>query len=715
MIDHISFKTIRVTSFGFLIFINLFVGIFFYFQMGELIHEISAPIKKERPFLSDILKIQNLTSTLDLRLHDQIAGDIIDNTSSLQIIEMIFSELESLRKQNIIQDEEKIYIDTFTKNLKQLRVALIYYRNNKLYDSSSSSSDELFEIIDDSLTGINQNLTNIISTLRRQINESDLKVLKDVKFAQKTLIFIFSLVVIGSLLVFFLFNMSLSANLRKLIQGTNMLGAGDLEWRIKSKFNDEFGKLSHAFDEMAQKISTSNKQISHQTYKIEKLAYYDPLTELPNRVTFIARLKEEIERASRGNEKLAVLFIDLDDFKIVNDIYGHDIGDILLKQVAERMTQHTRLSDTVARLGGDEFTILLTQQNSSEDSSFVGKRILQDLNRPFDISNRIVKELNRPFRIKEKEINISSSIGIAIYPDNGESAADILRNADTAMYAAKAEGKNNFRFCSEEMANKMQELFQTEKDMRSALVNDEFVLYYQPQIDLKTEKICGLEALIRWIHPEKGFIPPVDFIPLAEERGIINDITKWVLRTVCKQQNLWEKSGCSPVPVMVNLSARDFYQQDIEKFITDLINKEDIAPSLLGIEVTETSVMEDKTNAVKTLANIKKLGIKIALDDFGTGYSSLNYLQILPIDVVKIDRSFIHEITSSPKNAAITEAIIAMSHTLGLKVLVEGVETNEQSEFIKEIQCDYVQGYLFSKPLPEKEITPLLKQDLRKF
>ncbi len=714
MINFISFKTIRVTSFGLLIFINLFVGIFFYFQMGELIREISAPIEKERPFLSDILKIQNLTSALDLSLHDQIAGNIIDNAAALKIIETISSELESLEKENTIKDEEKVYINTFTKNLKQLKVALIYYKNNKLYDSASSSSDELFEIIGESLTGINQSLASVISTLRRQINYYDLKALKDVKFTQKTLIFIFSVVVAGSLLIFFLFNMSLSANLRKLIQGTNMLGSGDLEWRIKSNFNDEFGKLSNAFDDMAQKIAESNKQISHQTYKIEKLAYYDPLTELPNRITFLARLKEEIERASRGNEKLAVLFIDLDDFKIVNDIYGHDIGDILLKLVAERMTQHTRVSDTVARLGGDEFTILLTQQNSSVDSSFVGKRILQDLNRPFDISSRIVKELNRPFFIKEKVINISSSIGISIYPDNGKNAVDVLKNADAAMYAAKTAGKNSFKFCSEEMTNKMQELFQTEKDLRRALDSDEFVLYYQPQIDLETEKLCGLEALIRWIHPQKGFIPPIDFIPLAEERGIINDITKWVLRTVCKQQKLWEESGCSPVPVMVNLSARDFYQQNIEKFITDLIIGKNIDPSLLGIEVTETSVMEDKTNAITTLLKFKKLGLKIALDDFGTGYSSLNYLQLLPIDVVKIDRSFIENITSDPKNAAITQAIITMSHALGLKVLVEGVETNEQSEFIKEIQCDLVQGYLFSKPLPEKEITQILQQGFRK-
>lgn len=691
-----SFKIIRLTSFGFLIFFNLMMGVFFYVKLDHLYQQVSSPIESERPFLSDIIDTQTLTTSLDLHLHKQIAGDIVDNEETLEIIAMIFKKLKSLANQNIIKAEEKEQLLNFTKNLKKLQFALIYYKKNQTYDAASSSSEELYEIIDETLTDINKNLNETISIIQRQINESDVAVLGKVKFIQQTLIIVFFIVASISLFVLFLFNKSLATNLQVLIQGTSMLGQGNLEWRIKSNFDDEFGKLSNAFDSMSQKLSETNQQLLQQTKKIKKLAYYDSLTELANRTTFITRLQQEIERASRVKENLSILFVDLDDFKLTNDIYGHDVGDLLLKQVAERMTRQARLSDIVARFGGDEFTLLLTQQPSSIESSLVGLRILN--------------ELNRPFHILGKEISISSSIGVAIYPENGTKAQELLKNADMAMYVAKSEGKNIIKYCSQEMADRVNKMFQTEIDLRKAMVNDELILHYQPQVDLKNKQLSGLEALIRWVHPQKGFVPPMDFIPLAEERGLIYEITKWVLKTACRQQQAWKSAGYSIVPIMINLSAKDFFQPDLEKDIKDILAQERIDPTLIGIEVTETSVMKDKRVAIETLTQIKKMGIKVALDDFGTGYSSLNYLKLLPIDVVKIDRSFVRDIQSDSQNEVITSAIVAMAHALNLTVLAEGVETDEQLEIIEKIQCDFVQGYLFSKPVAAEEISPMLQR-----
>ena len=419
-------------------------------------------------------------------------------------------------------------------------------------------------------------------------------------------------------------------------------------------------------------------------------------------------------RAKRNNEKLGVLYIDLDDFKLINDSYGHDVGDFLLIGVAERLKKHTRLSDTVARLAGDEFTVILPQLNSYQDSAIIGQRILEKASCPFGLSQRIIEELSQPFEIYSNTLTVSSSIGIAVYPDNGTTAQEILNSADTAMYSAKQEGKNRYKYCTEEMTLKSISLHQNEQDIRQALAYEEFVLHYQPLIDLATKNIIGLEALIRWNHPQRGIISPVDFIPIAEDRGIIHDISKWIIADVLKQHKLWKKTGCRMIPVTVNLSSRDFFQQGIEKYIFDLLKKDEQFRGFLGIEVTETTIMEDRENAIATLNRLKNIGVKIALDDFGTGYSSLNYLKLLPIDTVKIDRSFIKNIINDPKDASITESIISMSHSLNLKVLAEGVETPEQLEFLRSVHCDQAQGYLFSKPLPADEISKLLRESSEK-
>jgi len=710
MTNLISFKTIRFVCFGALFFVILFGGGLFFIELQAVVDSMSKPIQEERPYLNRILILQKLTSELHQSLHKQLSGSIIDNSASIKLIDHILPRVELLAAEKVIHEADMQYLDNFSKELQRLKIALTYYKEDRLHDSASSSAEEFFEIIDGSIIKINHNLNSIIGLVRRQIVDSDINILIGTQSIQLGLIGFLILIIIGTFVVLYVFNLFLSANLKKLIDGTKELGQGNFDWRIENRFDDEFGKLSASFNDMAGKISFSKDEIESQTKEIEKLAYYDSLTGLPNRNTFINKLEQEVARAERNNENMGVLYIDLDDFKIVNDSYGHDLGDLLLKAVGKRLTEHIRLSDTVARLAGDEFAIILPELNTYQDSANNPRMIPGDLSCPLYVSTRLIEELSRPFEIQNNSLTVSTSIGIAVYPDNGFTANEILHSADMAMYAAKSEGKNNFKYCTEEMTLKMLELLDIEQNIRQALYNEEFLLYYQPQVDLETLDIVGLEALIRWEHPQRGFIAPGDFIPIAEDRGFIQDISKWVLRDVYKQFRLWQQAGCTLVPVMVNLSARDFFNQGIEKHIIEILKNEEEFHGLLGIEVTETGMMDDRKNALETLKNLKKLGVKIALDDFGTGYSSLNYLQFLPIDTVKIDRSFVKNITSDPKNAAITEAIISMSHSLDLKVLAEGVETQEQHEIISEMKCDQVQGYFFYKPMPADEISKLLNK-----
>jgi diguanylate cyclase (GGDEF)-like protein len=692
-----------------IIFLNLAGGLFFILRLAEVEENMSKPIKETRPYLNKIIDLQKSTSELDLQLHKQLAGVMTENKEAIELISGILLKVTNLTEEKSTSAEDVQHLNSFTVELRKLKAALIYYQEFYRYDPTSSTAVELFEIIDEGIVNVNHDLNSIIAIIRREIAETDEKVLAGTHFIQLTLGFFLAGIILGTILIIFYFNKILSSNLGAIVTGTKEIGDGNLEWRIESKFDDEFGRLSTAFNNMAGKIAGSKHKILSQTEEIKRLAYYDALTELPNRNSFIDKLKQEVARAKRNNEKIAVLYIDLDDFKLVNDAFGHELGDRLLKEVGKRLQISSRLSDTVARLGGDEFAIILTDLNTYQDSSNIGQRILADISSPVDCSERIIADLAQPFEIENNSFTISSSIGIALYPENGKDATELLNSADTAMYSAKKEGKNRFTYCTEEMTLKMHELVESERNIRRALVDREFVLYFQPQVDLATKNIIGLEALIRWIHPLRGIIPPAEFIPIAEERGFIQDISKWVIREVFDQLKLWQESGCDLVPVMVNLSARDFYQQGIENYLVDIMKEEEEFRGLFGVEVTETGIMDDRENALSTLNKLHEMGIKIALDDFGTGYSSLNYLQYLPIDMVKIDRSFIRNITQNSKNAAITKAIISMSHTLNLLVLAEGIETEEQQEFVRSIHCDQAQGYLYHKPMPAEDICTLLQ------
>jgi diguanylate cyclase (GGDEF)-like protein len=429
--------------------------------------------------------------------------------------------------------------------------------------------------------------------------------------------------------------------------------------------------------------------------RIEHLAYYDALTELPNRSLFHDRVSQVLTRAERDGKEMAILFIDLDRFKTINDSLGHDIGDRLLQAVAQRMNGCLREADTISRLGGDEFVVLLPE-TGAQGAAHVAQNILERAVGPYDIAGH--------------QLSITSSIGISLYPHDGADVETLIKNADTAMYHAKDNGAATYQFFTREMNLAVFERLTVENGLRHALDTAQFVLYYQPQIDIKTGRTIGAEALIRWRHPQMGVLPAARFIEVAEETGLIVAIGEWVLHEACRQNREWQLDGLPAIPVAVNLSARQL-RKHIAQTVVRVLDETGLAASCLDLELTEHVMMQDAEATLTTLASLRSMGVKLSIDDFGTGYSSLAYLKRLPIDKVKIDRSFIRDITDAPDDRAIASAIIGMGHTLRLKVVAEGVETQPQLAFLRTEGCDEAQGYLFGRPMPAEEFADLLREE----
>ena len=430
------------------------------------------------------------------------------------------------------------------------------------------------------------------------------------------------------------------------------------------------------------------------TVEMEHLAYHDALTGLPNRPLFMDRLILSVAQASRSNQKLAVFFLDLDRFKDINDSLGHSMGDGLLKSVAERIRRCVREGDTVARFGGDEFTLLIPRIDHVDDAAKIAQKILETLKIPFSISDH--------------ELFVTTSVGISIYPNDGGDPETLVRNADSAMYRAKDQGRDNYQLYAPAMNARALERLALENMLRKAISHRELVLFYQPVADMTTKTIVGVEALIRWQHPELGLLSPAHFISVAETSGLIIPIGDWVLRTACKQTKTWQKRIDSELTVAVNLSARQFQQPNLTEIIAEVLEETGLDAKSLELEITESNAMQNAENTIYTLRELKALGVRIAMDDFGTGYSSLNYLKRFPIDTLKLDQSFVREITTDPTDAAIATAVIAMAHSLDLKVIGEGVETEEQFSFLHNQKCDYIQGYLFSPPLSVENLEAYL-------
>ncbi|MFA5982457.1 MAG: EAL domain-containing protein [Methylococcaceae bacterium] len=432
---------------------------------------------------------------------------------------------------------------------------------------------------------------------------------------------------------------------------------------------------------------------------LDYLAHFDNLTGLPNRTLFADRVQQAIAYAQRKKNQVAIMFIDLDNFKMVNDNLGHTQGDALLKDAASRIAKSLRENDTVARLGGDEFTVILPELADPKDAALVAEKII----------NSLIK----PFKIGPNEIHVSASIGIAIYPKDAEDRELLLANADVAMYHAKNLGKNNYQFFAREMNAAAQLHHKLEKHLRRALEKNELTLHYQPQVDTISRHIIGMEALLRWHNKELGVITPADFIPIAEETGLIVPIGEWVLLTACLQAKKWLDAGL-PVRIAVNLSGRQFQPQNNQspllEIVTNVLRRTGLPANLLELEITESIMMQHIDTNLNVLNQLKKIGVQFSVDDFGTGYSSLSYLKRLPIDTLKIDKSFVRDIHTDANDAAIVTAITVMAQQLGLNVIAEGVETKNQIEFLQKLYCQSAQGYYFSQPIAAKNATLLLQE-----
>jgi diguanylate cyclase (GGDEF)-like protein len=428
---------------------------------------------------------------------------------------------------------------------------------------------------------------------------------------------------------------------------------------------------------------------------LQHLAYHDSLTSLPNRGFFSKLLNHGISQAQRHKKTLAVLFIDLDRFKYINDTLGHEAGDALLQEVARRLKGALRESDTVARLGGDEFVVLV------ED--------VHDKNQMAVVAHKILSTLVSPFVTLGQEFHVTASIGISFYPSDGPDERSLMKNADIAMYRAKEEGKNNFQFYSEEMNTHSFERLSMESSLRRALERDEFVLHYQPKVVFASGEINGVEALLRWQHPDLGLVAPAQFISMAEETGLIVPIGKWVLRSACAQSKAWLDQGLPRLSMAVNISPRQFSDENLLRDITAILEETAMDPTLLELEITESMLMQNVEKAIGILASLSNRGIRLAIDDFGTGYSSLSTLKRFSINTIKVDRSFIRDLPGAPEDRAITEAIIAMGRTLSMTVIAEGVETKAQADYLREKTCDEFQGYYFRKPMAAAELAALLQ------
>lgn len=429
--------------------------------------------------------------------------------------------------------------------------------------------------------------------------------------------------------------------------------------------------------------------------RIEYLASHDSLTDLPNRETFNGLLREAIDAAQRHDHRFAVLFIDLDRFKVINDSLGHEAGDLLLLEVANRLRGALRTSDVVARLGGDEFVVILDQCGEIDDVQRIATGLLAALAEPMELAGH--------------ECHTTASIGIAMYPANGSDAQTLTKNADMAMYLAKEDGKNGYRFFSKEVKTQSIERLSLESALRRALEREQFSLNYQPKVDMETGQITGVEALLRWAHPDLGNVSPAQFIPLAEETGLIVPIGRWVLNEACAQAMAWQRRGLLPLSMAVNLSPRQFVDEHLLQDVDEALAASGMSPVLLQLEVTESMMMRNVGRALKVLDAIQSRGIRLAIDDFGTGYSSMSLMKHFPIDTIKIDRSFVRDLPQDSENQAIAQAIISMGKALGMTVVAEGVENVEQEAFLRTHGCDEMQGFLISKPLPARQMAELLR------
>jgi diguanylate cyclase (GGDEF)-like protein len=441
---------------------------------------------------------------------------------------------------------------------------------------------------------------------------------------------------------------------------------------------------------MESKTAQMASSLRDANAELQRLVLHDSLTKLPNRLLLEDRLQQAVTESARAGERGAVLFVDLDRFKTLNDSLGHFAGDTVLRTVAERLRSAVRLEDTVSRLGGDEFVVLLRHVASVEDAG--------------EVARKVIESVARPIMLDEHELRIGASIGVSIFPDHGSEPDRLIANADSAMYHVKKTGRSNHAFFAPEMSTYFPKRLALENELRAAIEKNQFVLHYQPKVDMRTSRITGMEALVRWRHPQRGLVAPSDFIPFAEETGLIVPLGNWVLQEACRQTRAWQQRGIQDLAIAVNISGVQFQQRDLVENVSDALAAAGLEARFLELEITESVVMQNAPEAIVMLEQLHKMGVGLSIDDFGTGYSSLNYLKRFPIDKLKIDQSFIRDISADVDDAAIVQAIIAMAHSLRLRVVAEGVENEGQLDFLRALDNDEYQGFLYSKPLSAAEV-----------
>jgi diguanylate cyclase (GGDEF)-like protein/PAS domain S-box-containing protein len=523
------------------------------------------------------------------------------------------------------------------------------------------------------LTDCNENFLAMFGINRSQLGGFDLRVHEDVQMRRAL-------------------EKALAGEVGHFVGGCALPGGGSVP--LKVDFAPVFDAEMRVSGGVGIVVDLSEQQRAKEI--IHQQAYYDNLTGLPNRMLFTNQLTLAIKHARLRQQRLAIFFLDLDRFKNINDTLGHAMGDQLLQGVAERLAASLRGEDTLARFGGDEFMLLL-ELKPPDDEGRIAQRILQN----FD----------RPLKVEGNDYHLAASLGVSVYPEDGEDAATLIKNADTAANRVKEQGRNSYqRYLPDMHASAFAQLA-LENDLRQALVRGEFEVHYQPQVPMAGGAMHGVEALVRWHHPTLGMIYPTEFIPVAESTGLIVPISEWVMKTACMQHETWHRAGLPPLRMAVNLSVRQFLQPGLVESITAILKDTGMDARYLELEITESVAMQNAEAAIRTLGELKRMGMKIAIDDFGTGYSSLSYLKRLPIDALKIDQSFVRDITTDPDDAAIVTAAIVMAHSLKLKVTAEGVETEAQKNFLERQGCDYIQGYFHSKPMPAAAIEAMLKKE----
>ncbi|AAZ28167.1 EAL domain-containing protein [Colwellia psychrerythraea] len=686
-------------------------------QLKSILHQGSAKLRgyayavdRNNKFLSfpddELTKVANRDSN-HLTQEYITVNQLAEKLESFQPIAEILTEINQSLIQSIA-DKTRVPAANITEQSKQispLDAQLIVANMSTMPDQSSHRNTKTISVISkqDFLLGeaVNVSVFIIPKTLWKVVvvTPQMVAINSASKVSNLILMLLIAIMIIAAFLGFIYCRRSL---IMPIYQMVNQLqrpvteGGQVYPELLDDRRQDEFGLLAYHFNQSKMALDSNNRDLKLQInerkqaeYQLKHLALHDPLTGLPNRLLFQDRLEQAIALSDRHQHKFAVFFMDLDNFKIINDTMGHDAGDELLKQVSLRLSCTGRKTDTVARLGGDEFAFIITKVNTIEDAVTFAQRL-----------NSLLKT---PIEINGNNINMGSSIGITIYPDDAANSEELLRNADIAMYQAKDDGRNTVRFFTSEMNARLQRNKEVLTDLAESLTKEHFELYYQPLFTIDQNILVGAEALIRWHHPEKGMIPPDQFIAVAEKSGLINELGDWVLAQACREIKNFLNAGITVFKVAINISPVQFRRKDLLQHMLMILAQHDVSAELIELEITEGAVMDNVDQAIETMQALHDAGFQLAMDDFGTGYSSLSYLKRFPIQKVKIDRSFISDLENDDDSKSITTAIIQMSHSLGLHVLAEGVETEEQLHYLQAEKCDYVQGYYTGRPIPASE------------